>query len=98
MGDEKKMDFSLEYHRGFLCVLVDKRARIVTAAGPVRIRKWFPIREAEQEEVVGLVGRPLTLVDEREGLYVDEDAGGVPPSAWSRDRGDGCGDCQGEER
>ena len=72
MRCHEKMDFSLEYHRGFLCVLVDKRARIVTAAGPVRIRKWFPIREAEQEEVMGLVGRPLTLVDEREGLYVDE--------------------------
>ena len=66
------MDFSLEYYRGFLCVLVDKRARIVTAAGPVRIRKWFPIREAAEEEIVGLVGRRLMLVDECEGLYVDE--------------------------
>jgi hypothetical protein len=66
------MDFSLEYYRGFLCVLVDKRARIVTAAGPVRIRKWFPIREAAEEEIVGLVGRRLMLGDECEGLYVDE--------------------------
>ena len=72
MRSKAEMDFRLEYHNGFLCVLVDRRANIVTAAGPVRIRKWFPIRKAAREEVVTLVGRPLRLVDEGEGLYVDE--------------------------
>jgi hypothetical protein len=72
MQMKAEMDLRLDYHNGFLCVLVDKRANIVTAAGPVRIRKWFPVREAAREEAVGLVGRVLRQVDEGEGLYVDE--------------------------
>src|SRR5579872_7332379 len=66
------MDFRLDYRNGFLCVLVNKRVDIVTAAGPVRVRKWFPVRGATNEEVAGMVGQKLTLVDEGVGLYVDE--------------------------
>jgi len=73
MREEERMDVRLEYHKGFLCVLFDRRAKIVTAAGPVRIRKWFPVSEAAQQEVAGLEGRPLRLVDEGAGLFVDED-------------------------
>jgi hypothetical protein len=69
---EKKVDLSLDYRAGLLCVLIDKPVDIVTAAGPVRVRKWFPIREAAQEEVAGLIGQTLTVVDEGAGLYVDE--------------------------
>ncbi len=66
------MDLRLDYRNGFLCVLIYKAVPIVTAAGPVRTRKWFPIREAGAEEVIGLLGRPLSLVDEAAGLYLDD--------------------------
>ena len=66
------MDLRLDYRSGFLCVLIDKAVPIVTVAGPVRIRKWFPIREAGAGEVIGLVGRPLSIVDEAAGLYLDD--------------------------
>ena len=66
------MDLRLDYRNGFLCVLIDKAVPIVTVAGPVRIRKWFPIREAGAEEMIGLVGRPLSIVDEAAGLYLDD--------------------------
>ena len=82
MWSKAEMDFRLEYHNGFLCVLVDRRANIVTAAGPVRIRKWFPIRKAAREEVAAMLGRPLKLVNPGEGLYVDEDG-----EAFSLERG-----------
>ncbi len=82
MWRKAEMDLRLEYHNGFLCVLVDRRANIVTAAGPVRIRKLFPIRKAAREEVAAMLGRPLKLVDPEEGLYVDEDG-----EAFSLERG-----------
>jgi hypothetical protein len=72
MRRKQKLDLRLDYRNGFLCVLIDKAVPIVTVAGPVRSRKWFPIREAEAEEVVGLVGRSLSIVDEAAGLYLDD--------------------------
>jgi hypothetical protein len=66
------MDFSLDHRKGFLCVPQDKRVGIVTAAGPVRVRKRFPIREGEEQEVAAIMGQPPRLLDERIGLYVDE--------------------------
>jgi len=34
---------------------------------------WYPVRAAEEAEVKTLLGRPLTEVDAKEGIYVDEE-------------------------
>ncbi len=56
-----------------MCVLMEKRLNIVTATGPVGMLKWYPIREAAQEEAAVLAGQPLREIDPAAGLYVDED-------------------------
>jgi hypothetical protein len=66
------MNFRLDCRNGILCVRVDKQVDIVTAAGPVGVRKWFPVREVAQGDVAGLLSQTLTPVDEAAGLYVDE--------------------------
>ncbi len=37
------------------------------------LRLWYPIRDAEKAEVGSLLGRPVTEVDVKEGIYVDEE-------------------------
>src|SRR5580658_3215601 len=59
----REVDLSVDYRDGSLCVRLDKRVDIVTAAGPVRVWKWFRIRGAAQEELAGSIGQALTLAD-----------------------------------
>jgi hypothetical protein len=54
----------LDHRDGALCVLIEK--------GPEQ-RSWFPVRRAEYTEVQTLLGRPVTCVNEPEGIYVDEE-------------------------
>jgi hypothetical protein len=61
------MKKTLEYKNQFLCVAEenDGATRFVT--------EWRPVRKAEYAEVRTLLGRPVTSVDQREGIYVDEE-------------------------
>jgi len=75
----------LAHRNGALCVLAERR----NPEGPDRttFRLWYPIRDAAEAEVDGLLGRPVTEVDVKEGIYVDEegtvfqlaDKGGTKP-------------------
>ena len=68
------MTTTLEYKEGFLYVVEEKDGATGVA------RKWFPVRRADYAEAQTLHGRPVTSVNQREGIYVDEE-GNVYPLA-----------------
>ena len=61
----------LGYRDGFLCVVAERSGPDGPQSKTVRL--WYPVREAEQAEVLTLVGRPLAETDPKEGIYVDEE-------------------------
>ncbi len=61
----------LAYREGLLCVLVERG--FTRDSQPTRANLWYPIRAAEEAEVRTLLGRSLTEVDAKEGIYVDEE-------------------------
>ena len=61
------MKATLEYKEGFLYVVEEKDGATGVA------KKWFPVRRADYAEVKTLHGRPVTSVNQREGIYVDEE-------------------------
>jgi len=61
------MKTTLEYKNDFLCVVKEKHS----AAGLVK--EWHSVRKAEYAEAQTLLGRPVTSVNQQEGVYVDED-------------------------
>lgn len=58
------MSTSLDYRDGFLYVRIENG---------IEPKKWLPISRTEDGEVQALVGRPVTSVNEQEGVYVDEE-------------------------
>jgi hypothetical protein len=62
---------SLAFKNGALCVLAER----ANPDGPnqSRLKLWYPIREAQEAELSGLIGRSLTEVDVKEGIYLDEE-------------------------
>jgi hypothetical protein len=88
---------SLALKDGLLCVLAER-------ANPDRLNQnalklWYPVREAEQAEVSSLIGRSVTEVDAKEGIYVDEEGavfqlagkGDTKPILDNDEAGDGGG-------
>jgi len=69
--NETQVTTTLAYRDGRLCVLAEHEGNEVGGATPLRL--WYPIREAGEAEVAGLIGRPVTEVDVKEGIYVDEE-------------------------
>ena len=61
----------LAYRNGFLCVVAEREG--ADEPCPTTLKVWYPIREVEEAEVQTLVGRPLTEVDPKEGIYLDEE-------------------------
>ena len=61
----------LAYRNGFLCVLGECGS--TEGQEPTMAQLWYPVRAAEEAEVKTLLGRPLTEVDAKEGIYVDEE-------------------------
>src|ERR1039458_1013278 len=61
------MKTTLEYKDVFLYVVEEKDG----ATGPAK--KWLPVRRADYAEAQTLLGRPITSVNQQEGVYVDED-------------------------
>ena len=61
------MKATLEYKDDFLYV-VEERDGVNGAA-----KKWLAVRKADYAEVQTLHGRPVTRVNRREGIYVDEE-------------------------
>src|ERR1039457_27838 len=61
----------LAYRNGFLCVVAERGSP--EGPHPTTLKLWYPIREAEEAEVQTLLGRPVTEVDPKEGIYVDEE-------------------------
>jgi hypothetical protein len=66
------MKTSLDYKRDFLCVLTESEIS-KGPCGAVLVREWRAVHAAEDAEVRTLVGRPVTLVNSNEGIYVDEE-------------------------
>ncbi len=58
------MRASLDYRCSYLCVLIENG---------VEPKKWFPVRRADYPEVQTLLSRPVTSVNQQEGVYVDEE-------------------------
>jgi hypothetical protein len=58
---------TLEYRNDFLYVVEEKD--FATGAA----KKWLPVRKADHAEAQTLRGRPVTSVDQQEGIYVDEE-------------------------
>ncbi len=42
-------------------------------AGSVLLKQWYPLHRANEAEVRALLGRPVTLVNPKDGVYVDEE-------------------------
>src|ERR1019366_7519699 len=61
------MKTTLEYKDDFLYVVEEQDGATGVA------KKWFPVRRAECAEAQTLQGRPVTSVNQREGIYVDEE-------------------------
>src|SRR5271165_4301189 len=61
------MKATLKYKDDFLYVVEEKDG----ADGVVR--NWLPVRRADYAEAQTLLGRPVTSVNQREGIYVDEE-------------------------
>src|ERR1039458_3989334 len=63
-GTGGKMRASMDYRDRFLCVLIENG---------IEPKKWFPVRRADYAEAQTLLGRPVTSVNQQEGVYVDEE-------------------------
>jgi hypothetical protein len=61
----------LAYREGFLCVLGERGSTESSESTTAKL--WYPIREAEEAEVGTLLGRPVTEIDAKEGIYIDEE-------------------------
>jgi hypothetical protein len=61
----------LAYRNGFLCVLGECAS--MEGSEPIIAMLWYPVRRALEAEVATLLGRPLTELDSKEGIYVDEE-------------------------
>ena len=66
-----QITFRLAYREGFLCVLGERGSTQSSESTTAKL--WYPIREAEEAEVLTLLGRPVTELDPKEGIYVDEE-------------------------
>jgi len=62
----------LAYRNGFLCVVAERWDP--DGPQPKTLKLWYPVREAEEAETRTLLGRPVVEIDQKEGIYVDEDA------------------------
>ena len=62
---------SLAYRDGFLCAVAERGNQ--DGAHPTTLKLWYPIRNAQEAEVQTLLGRPVTEIDPKEGIYVDEE-------------------------
>ncbi len=68
------MKSTLDYLSGHLCILNESEPGASSpgnASGTMC--EWYAVRKAAEAEVAILVGRPVTSVDQREGIYVDEE-------------------------
>src|ERR1039457_4628654 len=61
----------LAYRNGFLCVVAERGSP--ERPQPTTLKLWYPIREAPEAELQTLLGRPVSEVDPKEGIYVDEE-------------------------
>jgi ERF superfamily len=57
------MRTAIGFREGLLCVLQERNGS----------RAWLPVREADDGEPPTLDGRPVSLIDSKEGTYVDEE-------------------------
>jgi hypothetical protein len=61
----------LAHRNGFLCAVAERGNPDLTH--PTTLKLWYPIRMAQEAEVRTLLGRPVTEVDPKEGIYIDEE-------------------------
>jgi hypothetical protein len=61
------MKTTLEYKDDFLCIVEEKDCATGVA------QKWLPVHRAVYAEAQTLQGRPVTSVNQQEGIYVDEE-------------------------
>jgi hypothetical protein len=86
---------SLAFKNGALCVLAERANPEEPDQIPLKL--WYPIREAQEAELSGLIGRSVTEVDVKEGIYVDEEGtvfqlsekGDTKPILADEEAGDG---------
>jgi hypothetical protein len=57
------MTTAIGFREGWLCVLQERNGSTV----------WLPVREVADGERPSLEGRPVSLIDAKEGIYVDEE-------------------------
>jgi hypothetical protein len=69
-GTKDDIRTRLAYRNGFLCVVAE---RCQDGPEPKTLKLWYPVREAEEAEVQTLLGRPVAEIDQKEGIYVDEE-------------------------
>jgi len=61
----------LGYRDGLVCVVAERWCQ--EGLQPKTLRLWYPVREADEAETRTLEGRPVTEIDSKEGIYVDEE-------------------------
>ena len=68
----KWMKTTLDYKKGFLCVLTESEISDASCRASA-VKEWHFVQAAEEAEVRTLVGRPVIPVNSDEGIYVDEE-------------------------
>jgi hypothetical protein len=66
------MHTKLDYKRDFLCVLSEFKIQDEKNSCAL-VKEWYPIHPTEEVEARALMGRPVTVTDSEEGIYVDEE-------------------------
>ena len=68
---KREIRTSLAYRNGFLCVVAERGSP--QGPHPTTLKLWYPVRNAPEAELQTLLGRPVSEVDPKEGIYVDEE-------------------------
>jgi hypothetical protein len=66
------MKTNLDYKANFLCVLAESEVAD-SRPGRTLVKEWYPVYSADDAAVRPLKDRPVRCVNQREGIYVDEE-------------------------
>jgi ERF superfamily len=66
------MQTSLDYKSDFLCVVSEFEVPDGRHSRTL-VKEWYPVHPADEAEARAFVGRPVTVTDSEEGIYIDEE-------------------------
>lgn len=64
-------DGCLGYYRGWLCIVTEGASE--AGSSEARTMRWWPVEKMARFEATSFLGCSVTLIDQTEGLYLDEE-------------------------